>query len=110
MIRKLTQDEKDLISWIVKDTEKGKAIINQLDQLLVKEMDDGGMGSLRVIKNGTNERRYSCELGREFGGFDIDDVPVFISVLLDTNGDFFELDVFKGDFSPLKKFPPPPAS
>ncbi|HVW96457.1 MAG TPA: hypothetical protein VHA56_10865 [Mucilaginibacter sp.] len=105
MTRKLTENEISIITWIIKDTEEGKSIINHLNEILVEEMDDGGMGSLRVFKSGNDDRSYSRELGEEFKGLDIDNVPVFISVLLDTDGNFFELDVFKADFSPLRKFP-----
>jgi len=107
MVRKLKEDEIALINWMINDTEEGRIILNGLEELIVEEMNDGGMGSLRV--KGNENRLFSRELGKQFDGFDIDNVPVFISVFLDTNGDFFELDVFKGDFSPLKRFPSPPA-
>ena len=102
MSRKLKEEEKTLISWLIKDADKGDVIIKNLDNYLMNEMDDGGMGSLQVV--GSEDRIFGRELAT--GDFyDIDGVPVFISVDLDTNDDFYELDVFKGDFSSLKKFP-----
>lgn len=105
--RKLKADEVALITWMIKDTEEGKTIIDSLNELTVEEMEDGGMGSLRIVKDGEDDRLYSRDLAKA-DLFDIDMVPVFISVDLDTNGDFYELDVFKADFSPLKRFPPVP--
>ena len=107
--RKLKAEEIALITWMIKDTNEGTAIINKLDELTVEEMDDGGMGSLKVVVDSKDNRLYSRDLAKA-DLFDIDGVPVFISVDLDKNGDFYQLDVFKGDFSPLKKFPSIPQS
>ncbi|WP_437922110.1 DUF6984 family protein [Sphingobacterium sp. LRF_L2] len=105
MKRRFKEEEKALIHWLVRDTDKGENIIENLDNYLVNEMDDGGMGSLRVV--GKSDRSFGRELAQ--GDFhDVDGVPVFISVILDVNDDFYDLDVFKGDFSPLKKFPEVP--
>lgn len=105
MPRKLREEEKALIRWLVRDKDKGDIIIRNLDTYWVNEMDDGGMGSLQVV--GNEDRIFGRELA-EGDFYDIDGLPVFISVDLDTNGDFYELDVFKADFSPLKKFPEVP--
>jgi hypothetical protein len=106
-VRKLKPDEIALITWMIKDTEEGADIIKKLDEIQVEEMDDGGMGSLKVVVKGEDHRVYSKDLASA-DLWDIDGVPVFISVDLDMNGDFYQLDVFKGDFSPLKKFPEVP--
>lgn len=110
--RKLRQEEISLITWMIKDTPEGLRIIDNLDKLIVEEMNDGGMGSLRIVNdeydNGRPEkRRYARDLAK-VDLYDIDGVPVFISVVLDTDGNFFDLDVFKADFSQLKKFPSVP--
>lgn len=105
--RKLKADEIALITWMIKDANEGSAIIDKLNELTVEEMNDGGMGSLKVVVDGKDSRLYSKDLAKA-DLFDIDGVPVFISIDLDTNGDFYQLDVFKGDFSPLKKFPSVP--
>lgn len=36
---------------------------------------------------------------------DADGMYLLISVILDTDDNFYELDIFKGDFSPLIKLP-----
>lgn len=92
---------------MIKDKDEGSSIIDTLNELIVEEMEDGGMGSLRVVVDGEDNRLFSRELAK-VDLFDADQVPVFISVNLDTDGHFFELEIFKGDFSPLKKFPPVP--
>ncbi|MCY1532316.1 hypothetical protein D9M68_675840 [compost metagenome] len=103
-IRKLKEEEIALITWMVKNTIEGADIIEKLSRIHVEEMDDGGMGSLKVVVEGADNRVYSKELAK-VDLYDIDKVPVFISVNLDCSGNFFELEVFKGDFSPLKRFP-----
>ncbi len=105
IIRKLRDEETALIIWIIQETPEAQSIIKGLKDLLVEEMEDGGMGSLRVYIDGEDRRIYGSDLGTGADFTDIDGVPVFFNVHLDTNGDFFELDVFKGDFSPLKQFP-----
>ncbi|MBB5647909.1 DUF6984 family protein [Pedobacter cryoconitis] len=104
IVRKLKDEEIALITWMIKDTIEGQDIINKLSDVNVKEMNDGGMGSLKVIVEGKDDRAYSRVLA-EADFSDVDQVPVFISVILDSNGKLFELEVFKGDFSPLKRFP-----
>lgn len=107
LTRKLKPEEVALITWMIKGTDEGSSIIDTLEELIVEEMEDGGMGSLRVVVDGEDNRLFSRELAK-VDLFDADQVPVFISVNLDTDGHFFELEVFKGDFSPLKKFPSVP--
>ena len=105
--RKLRPEEVSLITWMIKNTDEGDFISSTLEDLIVEEMEDGGMGSLRVVVDGEDKRVYSRELAK-VDLFDVDQMPVFISINLDAAGKFFELDVFKGDFSPLKKFPSVP--
>ncbi len=76
------------------------------DRLLVETMDDGGMGSLRLFPNGKHkENRKFGDCASEYRFDDIDGVPVLVSLNTDQNGDLFELDVWKTDFSKLKKIP-----
>lgn len=78
-----------------------------LDRLIVSEMDDGGMGSLRLLPNG---RALSPEtkFGRvassvEFS--DADGIEVSAALYLDDTGTPFELDIWKADFSKLRRIP-----
>lgn len=104
MKRRLTSAEIKLISYLVRDTSEGAAIIASLEELFVEEMDDGGMGSLQVIVEGEDRRRYGGVLA-DMDSHDADGMYLLISVILDTDDNFYELDIFKGDFSPLIKLP-----
>jgi hypothetical protein len=60
------------------------------------------MGSLSFDLVG--DRRFGRVVGdREFT--DKDGVPVFASVYADIDGNLFELDMFKGDFSAVLQLP-----
>ncbi|MFI4862421.1 MAG: DUF6984 family protein [Phycisphaerales bacterium JB063] len=73
------------------------------EELLVEEMGDGGMGSLRLHPDQGN-RQFGKEVGNcEF--LDIDGVVVSAALYLDQHGELFELDVWKTNFSPLQKWP-----
>ena len=74
--------------------------------LLVRPMDDGGMGSLYLFPQGKiNESR---KLGRQISEFqftDIDGVEVIASLNVDVDGVLFELDIWKTNFEKLVKLP-----
>src|SRR5690349_14143654 len=74
--------------------------------LLAEDMKDGGMGSIRF----SDEWRRLRKMGRELvtGEYiDEDLVPVLISVNLDEDGRLFELDFWKVNFEPLRRYPRP---
>jgi hypothetical protein len=74
-----------------------------LSDLMVAEMDDGGMGSLTFLPPDP-ERRFGRTLVE--GWFtDEDGMPVSVAVFLDRQDRLFELDVWKVDFSPLRRLP-----
>lgn len=86
---------------------RGKTQVERILALLptaeVEEMDDGGMGSLRFVSSKPNRR-----LGKvvaELLYHDEDEVPVLATLYLDTEGELYELDSWKVDFSPLKRIP-----
>lgn len=66
-------------------------------------MNDGGMGSLLFVRS-KPDRRLG-EVVAEFQFKDEDNIPVLASLNLDEDGELFELDLFKADFSPLKRLP-----
>lgn len=69
-------------------------------------MDDGGMGSLLLLPHGFVDKK------RLFGGaiskyefIDADGVEVLVALNLDQDGELFEIDSWKVDFSPLIRLP-----
>jgi hypothetical protein len=76
------------------------------DNLLVSQMDDGGMGSLYLFPEGLNKEQRS--FGKQISELqftDIDGVEVIASLNLDESGNLFELDIWKTDFGKLLKLP-----
>jgi|SRR6188768_332826 len=77
-----------------------------LEGIKVRLMDDGGMGSLELVPQGTHvsQRRFGRKVA-EYQFTDADGVEVLISLNVDADGRPFELDVWKTDFSPLVRMP-----
>lgn len=103
-IRYPTEAEANLIrDMLVKAgfPEKIKAV----DSLLACPMNDGGMGSLYLFSKGNGCPPYlSRKMGDQIWQVekrDADGTPVSISLNLDLDGELYELDVFKADFSPI---------
>jgi hypothetical protein len=101
--RRPTEQEERLLELLVK---KSSIILpdNWKDNMLVRPMDDGEMGSLylfpdrKVIKD-----RNLGEQVSEFQFTDLDGIEVIASLNLDEKGELFELDIWKTDFSRLIK-------
>lgn len=103
--RKPTIQEERLLELLVK---KSSLVLpdNWKDSLLVRTMEDGDMGSLYLFPNGEIiENRILGEQVSEFQFTDLDGVEVIASLNIDTNGELFELDIWKTDFGKLIKFP-----
>ena len=81
-------------------------LIASLDHVNVRELNDGGMGSLAFVQEENKKQRFGKRLVTgEF--MDKDGVKVQLGVNLDDSGRLFELDVWKVDFSPLRAWPLP---
>ena len=104
--RKLRKEEADLIAAIVRDNPLAEQVIRSLPRQLVKDSPDGGMGSLRFKAAADHDQRFSKEIGEVLFA-DQDGVMVSATVNLDNNDELFELDIWKTDFSPLKRYPQP---
>jgi len=77
-----------------------------LEGLRAVDLPDGGMGSIRLVYGGDVPRR----MGRELviaNYFDEDKVPVLISINLDEADCLFEIDFWRVDYKPLKRYPLP---
>lgn len=104
-LRSLRDEERSLITKLVSGAPFEREVLDRLDRTQVRDMPDGGMGSLRFEDAGSN-----AMFGKEIaeGAFrDADGVPVSVTLNLDKAGHLFELDIFKGDGSRLRRYPAP---
>lgn len=95
-----------MLTAMLRAHPQSNEIIASLPDLQVEDMSDGGMGSLRFVQADDRHRRLGKKLVEvEFN--DADDVLVSAVINLDDLGRLFELDIWKVDFSPLKRYPSP---
>ncbi|MFA5122146.1 hypothetical protein [Zavarzinia sp.] len=107
-LRPLRVEEKAVIATLAQAFDLDRALVSTeaLARARVKEMPDGGMGSLRFIRRqgGVHDVGRVTE---PLWARDEDDVPVAFTLFLDEAGQLFELDVWKVDYSPLRRYPRP---
>jgi hypothetical protein len=96
--RKLRPAERAVVTALV------PSVTAVLEDAVVVEMRDGGMGSIRFLNGG--ERRRSRSIA-EAQYVDDDGVLVVIELNVDEKDELFELDFWKVDFSPLRRYPNP---
>jgi hypothetical protein len=95
--RPIRNDELELTQYLLMKSKFRCSIPG-----MVMDLKDGNMGSIRFAPN--VERKFGRELiAAKYT--DSDNVPVIITVYLDSHDQLFELDFWKADFSSLKKFP-----
>ncbi len=102
--RPLRKEEIELIFSFLGTTTHDVGLMDVLQSSRVIDMRDGGMGSIRFVK--TKPRVFGKVL-REAQYIDVDGVCVSITINTDNLGDLFEVDFWKVDFSPLKRYPKP---
>jgi len=106
MWRVLSEPETRLLRAMLIGASCDEAILEQLGSSRVVEMGDGGMGSLKFKSSGGEDSRLGETVSQaEF--IDEDGVAVSATINLDQYGNLYELDVWKVDFSPLKRWPKP---
>jgi hypothetical protein len=103
--RRPTADERRLLRELARI-----AHINDpegwLGALEVREMNDGGMGSLELAAAARNSVRSGVVISRASVQFvDEDGVQVVATLNASEDGEPFELDIWKTDFSPLRRIP-----
>lgn len=115
-MRALRQEESSVLDAVLALVPKTVESPSR-EGLLAVDLADGGMGSIRLVQGADTPRKMGSELvTAEY--IDEDQVPVLISVNLDEAGHLFELDFWKVNYKPLKRYPrpeeihaaPPPAS
>lgn len=105
-LRKLTVKEENLIAFLI---QKENLNINSdwKNKVLAFSMNDGNMGSLKLCPDGRydEEKEYIQSFVSEYKFKDKDDVDVVASLFLDKEGNLYELDIWKVDFSELLSLP-----
>lgn len=103
--RRPTLQEIALIDFLIA-TSAISVPIDWKERLFVHPMDDGGMGSLLLLLvENIGQHRQMGRRVSEYLFKDLDGVDVLASLNVDTEGDLFELDMWKMDYSPLISFP-----
>lgn len=100
--RRLSGDEIRLVQVLLSVAES-KIEAQSLTSQLVMEMDDGGMGSLRFLE--LSDPDSSAVQAAAVMFTDADEVTVWATLFTNQRGELYELDLFKGDFSPLIAIP-----
>ncbi|MGT2457853.1 DUF6984 family protein [Cupriavidus basilensis] len=101
--RRLKPNEISFLIKMLGNRPEVVSLGSQLPQRFVEEMDDGGMGGLTFVSPHENRHIGSDLASVEF--FDEDGVAVIVTLSLDNYGDLYELDIWKTDFSPLRRLP-----
>src|SRR5262245_47727245 len=103
--RAISPNEAALLESLLGMVPASEKYLETVRTLRIQELDDGGMGSFRIVNDqDQNSRRFGSQLVMaEFT--DRDDVLVSVTLNLDPQGDLFEVDIWKTDNSPLQVWP-----
>ena len=102
--RHLRSEELELIQSLLSRVSGGGELANTLSDAVVSDMADGGMGSIRFVASPPQAMGKQLV---ETEYVDSDGISVSIALNADTQGRLYELDFWKVDFAPLKKYPRP---
>lgn len=106
VLRNPSPTELMLLHFLICEADFFKLSEKMLESLKVADMEDGGMGSLRLFPKGLKvldamfgERASTCQFADEDG------VDVIASLNFDQHGKLYELDIWKTDFGKLIRIP-----
>ena len=101
--RQLTKLEESILEELIAKSNINLSF-NWKEELLVSDLPDGGMGSLSLYPAGVtgNDRFLGSQIS-DCQFKDTDGVTVIASLYLDREGNMYELDMWKTDFSSLKE-------
>ena len=104
-IRRPTKEELSLIKYLLRESNV-HLNADWNETLFVRELDDGGLGSLELYPNINilNQRSYG-KTRSEHQFLDDEGIPILASLNIDKEGKLFELDMWKVDYSPILSFP-----
>jgi hypothetical protein len=105
-LRPLNEGEKNLLQDLLRSAGWPPKKVAASERLLVTDMNDGGMGSIRFVKPGAEDqpRRMGARIA-ELEYSDEDGVTVLVSLNVDQEGELFELDIWKTNFGRLISYP-----
>lgn len=104
--REPTTPERRLLAFLVRKAQPLQLPPGGLEKLMVQNMADGGMGSLKLWLPGmATEPRVFGKMVSDHKFTDDDGVAVIASLNVDHNGELMELDMWKTDFSPVIRIP-----
>ena len=98
------RDEEKALLWALLETKTCESLRNELSTALVEDMGDGEMGSIKFKAKDEDFRTLGKKCA-EAEYIDADGVEVSIVVNLDSEGNLYEIDFWKVDFSPLLRYP-----
>jgi len=107
-MRTISSKEYDLLVDLFAKACVSQRSVSLSPDLLVEELHDGGMGSLKFhhgIAPEENRRLGTTIIEGQF--YDYDGTLVSLAVNVDDQGRLYEMDLWKVDFSPTRKFPEP---
>jgi hypothetical protein len=107
-MRYITEKEYNLVKFLIEKIGLKSKSIMLSKKLLVEELKDGGMGSLRFHYTDINlDKRQFGKAIVEARYLDKDGIMVSVVVNIDSEGFIYELDVWKVNSSPVKISPDP---
>ena len=101
-LRNPTPDEIRILGFLISRIKDCAISKDWSARLMVADMDDGRMGSLRLYPGGLDavDQTFGAQAS-ECQFIDEDGVEVIASLNLDQFGDLYELDIWKTDFEKL---------
>ena len=99
-MRKLNENEKELIALLLSKSNLNFKMLNDLSNIDVIDLDDGGMGSIEFVREGLDREFGTANLNA--GTYDIDERKIMIELSVDSEDYLYQLDAFTEDFLPLK--------
>jgi hypothetical protein len=103
--REPAAEERQLLSALLKQVPHLLLPQGWLDSVRVWSLDDGRMGSFRIAPHSTKVQRPGRADVASLEFCDIDGIKVLVSLNLDSEGEPFEVDIWKTNFQPLIRLP-----
>jgi hypothetical protein len=103
--RRLRKNERDIIVAMLDGNPSHAELMSRLEADAVEDMQDGGMGGIRFFADDKG-RRPSLESRRRNTPTPTECLSAFV-LNADAMGALYEIDFWKVDFSPLRRYPLP---